>query len=136
MPDQYVNAAGHGITLASGRPLAPGEHGPVTLVSDDDGKPVLLNGEQVIDAHDQALIDERHLVRRDPAGAVPDDEDLHGWLDQTSVDDILTAAADTPEDAARIHAAEAARSKPRKTLLEALAPTDPEPNALPEETAS
>lgn len=47
--DQYVNASGHGITLASGRPLASGDSGPA------DPK----------DPHDQALIGEGQLVKVD-----------------------------------------------------------------------
>jgi hypothetical protein len=49
MPDQYVNAAGHGLTLASGRPLGAGDSGPA-------------NPE---DPHDKALIAEGLLVKVD-----------------------------------------------------------------------
>lgn len=46
MPDEYRNRLTHAVTLASGRPLAPGDAGPINLD----------------DPHDQGLLDEGSLI--------------------------------------------------------------------------
>lgn len=50
----YLATGDHPLTLASGRPVAPGETVPVAAVDPDD-------------AHDQRLIDEGVLVELKPA---------------------------------------------------------------------
>jgi hypothetical protein len=51
MPDDYRNRETHAVTLASGRPLAPGDAAPLT--TDEPGD---------VDPHDQGLLDEGSLV--------------------------------------------------------------------------
>lgn len=51
MPDEYRNRETHAVTLASGRPLAPGDAAPLT--TDEHGEVL---------PHDQLLVEEGSLV--------------------------------------------------------------------------
>jgi hypothetical protein len=58
MPPDYRNSSDHAVTLASGRPLAPGDDGPADLK----------------DPHDKRLIDDGVLVPVEPAEPEPKEQ--------------------------------------------------------------
>lgn len=119
MPDSYLYVGEHADTLASGRPVAPGETVPADA----------LNLDEDAGAPDQRFLTDRLLIEPlapgsgtfDPRAA--SDDHLDAWLtsdQRPTVDQVVDAVAGDPAAAQRVLAAEQRTEQPRSTLVERL----------------